>query len=102
MKFLLAQNDDGNIRALFERLFIVEGTGYSVVEPSELNEDAERYKGIWEDFALKGNWNYQSVHKLEERMRAALVKKTLQCEVLVRGWAGGSVSEAEAMGRGRC
>ena len=75
LKFLLAQNDDGNIRALFERIISsIEGfRSTHSREIIELNEDTSVIKGIWEDFYAfeKEIGDYQSVHKLEERMRAA-------------------------------
>lgn len=75
LKFLLAQNDDGNIRALFERIISsIEGfRSTHSREVIEINEDAELIKGIWEDFYgfEKEIGDYQSVQKLEERMRAA-------------------------------
>lgn len=75
LKFLLAQNDDGNIRALFERIISsIEGfRSTHSREVIELNEETEIIKGIWEDFYgfEREIGDYQSVLKLEERMRAA-------------------------------
>ena len=75
LKFLLAQNDDGNIRALFERIISsIEGfRSTHSREAIELNEDTDIIKGIWEDFYEfeKDIGDYQSIHKLEERMRTA-------------------------------
>ena len=74
LKFLLAQNDDGNVRSLFERIVAsIEGfRSTHSREIIELNEDPMVIKGIWEDFynfeKEIGDW--QSVAKLEERMRA--------------------------------
>lgn len=75
LKFLLAQNDDGNVRSLFERIVAsIEGfRSTHSREIIELNENPLVIKGIWEDFygfeKEIGDW--QSVCKLEERMRAA-------------------------------
>lgn len=75
LKFLLAQNDDGNVRALFERIISsIEGfRSTHSREIIELNEDVSVIKGIWEDFHSfeKEIGDYQSVQKLEERMRSA-------------------------------
>ena len=74
LKFLLAQNDDGNVRSLFERIVAsIEGfRSTHSREIIELNEDPIVIKGIWEDFygfeKEIGDWH--SVAKLEERMRA--------------------------------
>lgn len=78
LSFLLAQNDDGNVRALFERIMsAVEGfkSTHSGKELMEFNEisNLEIIKGIWTDFYgfEKEIGDYQSVQKFEERMRAA-------------------------------
>lgn len=75
LKFLLALNDDGNVRALFERIVAsIEGfRSTHSREIIELNEDPMVIKGIWQDFyefeKEIGDW--QSVAKLEDRMRSA-------------------------------
>ena len=78
LSFLLAQNDDGNVRALFERIIsAVEGfkSTHSGNELMEFNKNSnlEIIKGIWTDFYgfEKEIGDYQSVQKFEERMRAA-------------------------------
>lgn len=80
LKFLLAQNDDGNVRSLFERIVAsIEGfRSTHSREVIELNEDPMVIKGIWEDFygfeREIGDW--QSVAKLEERMRAVFPEES--------------------------
>lgn len=75
LKFLLAQNDDGNVRALFERIVAsIEGfRSTHSREVIELNEDEDVIKGVWQDFYAfeREIGDYQSVKKVEERMRAA-------------------------------
>lgn len=75
LNFLLNQNDDGNVRALFERI-VANVEAFRSTHSREviaLNEDVGAIKGIWEDFYKFESQigDYQSVGKLEERMRSA-------------------------------
>lgn len=80
LRFLLAQNDDGNIRALFERIIAsIEGfRSTHSREVIEMNEDVEVIKGIWQDFYgfEREIGDFQSVAKLEERMRQAFPEES--------------------------
>ncbi len=76
LNFLLAQNDDSNIRALFERIVanIESFRATHSLEVISKNEDNGVITGIWRDFYIfeQKIGDYQSVQKFEERMRAAL------------------------------
>lgn len=76
LNFLLAQNDDANVRALFERI-ISNVEHFRATHSREViakNEDISVITGIWRDFYAfeKEIGDYQSIQKFEERMRAAL------------------------------
>ena len=80
LKFVLAQNDDSNIRALFERI-VASVEGFRSTHSREIiqiNEDTLVIKEIWADFHAfeRDIGDYQSVLKLEERMRAAFPEES--------------------------
>ena len=76
LNFLLAQNDDSNIRALFERIVanIENFRATHTLEVISKNEDKHVISGIWRDFYVLEQQigDYQSVQKFEERMRASI------------------------------
>lgn len=101
LKFLLAQNDDGNIRALFERIIAsIEGfRSTHSREIIELNEDAAVIKGIWQDFYgfEREVGDFQSVAKLEERIRQAFPEEQeFKAEALFMTRLSSSVDEVES------
>lgn len=76
LSFLLAQNDDSNVRALFERIIgnIESFRATHTREVIRKNEDRNVIMGIWRDFYVfeRQIGDYQSIQKFEGRMRAAL------------------------------
>jgi hypothetical protein len=76
LNFLLAQNDDSNIRALFERIItnIESFRATHTLEIISKNENKSVISGIWRDFYVfeQQIGDYQSVQKFEERIRAAI------------------------------